>query len=249
MAQGDYQQIAAALEPLDRLPAWITVDAPGWPPWPALYAEALVALGHFDQAEALLIPYEARAAACHQRWALVATARARGALEATRGHPESAEAAYQSGLEHPPDALSSPFDFALLEAAYGRFLRRTGRRADAVAQLNAARGRLVKLDAQPYLARCDHELDACGRTTAGRQQGPGTALTPQELAVARLVAAGRTNRQAAAEMVVSVKTIEYHLSNAYAKFAVTSRMQLAIALRRDLEGPLPESAGVETGRA
>jgi DNA-binding CsgD family transcriptional regulator len=232
LAKGDDQGIVAAVEPLQRLPAWATAGEPGWQAWPALHAEALVALGSCDQAEAALVPFETHAAACGRRSAQAAAARARGALEAPRGHSEQADTAYQAGLEHVRD-LPLPFDRALLEAAYGRFLHRTGRRADAVTQLTAARDRLARLHAQPYLQRCDRDLAACGHPPTRRQSGPRATLTPQELAVARLVAAGRTNRQAAAALVVSVKTIEYHLSNAYAKLAVTSRTQLALALRQD----------------
>jgi DNA-binding NarL/FixJ family response regulator len=66
---------------------------------------------------------------------------------------------------------------------------------------------------------------------------PATSLTRQELAVARLVADGRTNRETAEALVVSVKTIEYHLGNTYAKLGVTSRTQLALALRQDRGNP------------
>jgi DNA-binding CsgD family transcriptional regulator len=236
LANGDDHRIVAALEPLQRLPVWAAAGEPGWQAWPALYAEALVALGRCDQAEAALVPFEARAAARGRRSAQATAARARGTLEAARGRHEQAEAAYRTGLAYARN-LPLPFDRALLEAAYGRFLRRTGRRAGAVAHLTAARAWLARLDAQPYLERCDRELAACGRPPARRQPGPRATLTPQELAVARLVAAGRTNRQAAAALVISVKTIEYHLSNAYAKLAVTSRTQLALALRQDEGNP------------
>jgi DNA-binding NarL/FixJ family response regulator len=232
LADADDQGVVVALEPLQRLPAWAAAGEPGWQSWPTLYAEALVALGRCDQAEAALVAFEIRAAARGLRSAQAAAARARGTLEAARGHHEQADTAYQAGLKHVRN-LPLSFDRALLEAAYGRFLRRTGRRADAVAQLTAARGRLARLDAQPYLERCDRELGACGHPPPRRQPGPRATLTPQELTVARLVAAGRTNRQAAAALVVSVKTIEYHLSNAYAKLAVTSRTQLTLALRED----------------
>jgi ATP/maltotriose-dependent transcriptional regulator MalT len=234
LADGDDQRIVAALEPLSQLPA--SAAEPGWYSWPALYAEGLVGLGRNEHAQTTLVPFEARAAACRRRSAQAAAARARGRLEAALGHPKRAETAYQVGLEH-VRGLPLLFDRALLEAAYGRFLRRIGRRAEAVVHLKAARTQLARLDARPYLQRCDHELAACNHPTTPRQPGPPAMLTPQELTVARLVAAGRSNRQAAAELVVSVKTIEYHLSNAYAKLAVTSRTQLALALGQDQGNP------------
>jgi DNA-binding CsgD family transcriptional regulator len=212
------------------------VDEPGWRPWLVLSVEALVALGRDDEAECILVPFEELAAARGRRSALAAAARARGALEAVRGHPERAEASFRAGLAQLND-LPMPFDRALLEAAYGRFLRRMGRRSAALAHLEAARTRFAGLGARPYLERCDGELAACGRTPARRTVGPRATLTPQELAVARLIADGRTNRQAAAELVVSVKTIEYHLGNAYAKLGVTSRTQLALAVNKDQGNP------------
>jgi DNA-binding CsgD family transcriptional regulator len=236
LAEDDQQQVAAALQPIAHLPSWTGVDEPGWRPWPVLSVEAQVALGRDDQAECILVPFEELAAARGRRSALAAAARARGSLEAARGHPEHAEAAFQAGLAQVKD-LSMPFDRALLEAAYGRFLRRTGRRLPALAHLEAARAGFVDLAARPYLERCDRELAACGRKPTKRTVGPRATLTPQELAVARLVAGGRTNRQAAAELVVSVKTIEYHLGNAYAKLGMTSRTQLAVAVNRDQGNP------------
>jgi DNA-binding CsgD family transcriptional regulator len=118
-----------------------------------------------------------------------------------------------------------PFERALAEDAYGRFLRRAGERRQAATHLQSARATYVGLDCHPFLEYCDRELAACGlpgQRTARRHLG----LTPQELAVARLVAAGRTNRDTATELVVSVKTVEYHLGNVFAKLGVTSRSQL-----------------------
>ena len=56
-------------------------------------------------------------------------------------------------------------------------------------------------------------------------------LTPQERAVAALICSGKTNRQAAQELVLSVKTIGYHLANVYAKLGVHTRAQLVEAMR------------------
>jgi DNA-binding NarL/FixJ family response regulator len=112
-----------------------------------------------------------------------------------------------------------------------------GRSDDAALYLQAARTRFAQLDARPFLHRCERELTACRRTPATRRTGSTTSLTRQEQAVAGLVAAGHTNRETAAALVVSVKTIEYHLGNAYAKLGVTSRTQLALALHQDQGNP------------
>ena len=90
--------------------------------------------------------------------------------------------------------------------------------------------------AQAKCARCERELAACGLRPVKRSQtGTGAELTPQERMVARLVAEGRTNRQVAEELYVSVKTVEHHLSRIYAKLGVRSRVQMAAALPAALE--------------
>ncbi len=70
---------------------------------------------------------------------------------------------------------------------------------------------------------CDRELAAAG-APAGTQTMPG--LTPAELAVARLVAAGRSNRETAIELYVSVKTVEFHLGHIFGKLGIRSRKDL-----------------------
>jgi DNA-binding CsgD family transcriptional regulator len=234
-ADGEDQRIVSVLKPL-YLPASAAVYEPGWQPWQALYAEALVSLGSCGQAEAVLTAFETLAAARGRRSALAAAARARGTLEAARGHPERADAAFRDGLKYASD-LPLPFEQALLETAYGRYLRRAGRSDDAAVHLQAARIRFAQLDARPFQQRCQRELTACDRTSPKRMAGRRTSLTRQEQAVARLVADGHTNRETAAALVVSVKTIEYHLGNTYAKLGVTSRTQLALALRRNSGNP------------
>jgi DNA-binding NarL/FixJ family response regulator len=125
---------------------------------------------------------------------------------------------------------ATALDQAQAQAAYGRFLRRAGERRAAGEQLRTAHQAFARLGAQPFLDRCDAEIAACG-LAVDRLARPGDhRLTPQEQAVTRLVCAGRTNRETAAELVISVKTVEYHLGNAYTKLAVNSRTQLAALL-------------------
>jgi DNA-binding CsgD family transcriptional regulator len=121
-----------------------------------------------------------------------------------------------------------PYEEALILYAHGQFLRRNGRRRAAAEELGRARELLAALEARPALERCERELASCGLTPAKRTAGsPRPDLTPQEEAVARLVATGKTNREVGGELLLSVKTVEMHLTRIYAKLGVSSRSQLA----------------------
>jgi DNA-binding NarL/FixJ family response regulator len=152
-------------------------------------------------------------------------ARVRGRIEAAAGRLEAANVAFLSALQH-IEQLGMPFEQALIRLAFGSFLRRRGKRRDAVAQLLAARASLIKLGAKPYLERSERELGACGLTPRKRQDQDRSRLTPQEVSVARLVASGLTNREVAAELVLSTKTIEFHLRQIFDKLDITSRRQI-----------------------
>jgi DNA-binding NarL/FixJ family response regulator len=88
----------------------------------------------------------------------------------------------------------------------------------------------VRLGAEAHLDRLQTELAACGLEGSRTSRPERLSLTPQELAVARLVCRGMSNREVAAELVLSVKTIGYHLGNVYSKLGVNSRTQLAAKL-------------------
>lgn len=229
-ARGDPQGVVVSLEPLCRLAHRDGVEEPGVLPWQDLYVDALVDLGRHEEASAALHPYEAVAAERGRRSAMAAAARARANLEAARGHTSLAEAAFQAGLEYVA-LLDMPFHRALLQAAYGRYLRRAGRRKSAATQLEMANDCFTRLDARPYLVRCHRDLAACGVTPTKRRTRDASHLTPQQTSVARLVASGLSNREVAAELVVSVKTVEYHLSRVYAKLGVATRSQLVLELQ------------------
>jgi DNA-binding CsgD family transcriptional regulator len=134
------------------------------------------------------------------------------------------------------ERLSLPFQRGLTELAYGQVLRRAGQRRAAAVRLTVARERFGVLRAQPYVERCEHELAACGLAPAKRREFDPSRLTAQELAVARLVAEGMSNRQVASELFISIKTVQFHLTHIYAKLGVSSRAELA-AHFRDTERP------------
>ena len=201
-------------------------DEPGFWPWQDLYADALVATRRSAEADAFLHPHERLAERRGRRTAIARLARARGGLEAAAGRHDRAEAAFSLALQATDGPAQCPSSEARIELAAGRFLRRAGQRRRAADLLDTARQRFVALGAAPYAERCARELAASGLAPAGRIGRDRAGLTSQELVVARLAAQGRSNREIADELVVSIKTIEYHLRNAFAKLGVTSRRQL-----------------------
>jgi DNA-binding CsgD family transcriptional regulator len=155
--------------------------------------------------------------------------RLRGLTAPESGFDECFENALK---EHVPAAY--PWETARTHLAYGERLRRAGRRVDARAQLRRALEIFERLGAAVWAERARQELTATGETVRSR---PGATnverLTPQEYQVARAVARGATNRQAASALFLSAKTIEFHLGNVYRKLGVRSRTELAV-LHREL---------------
>ncbi|MDW5597348.1 AAA family ATPase [Conexibacter stalactiti] len=196
---------------------------------PALAAEAFVRLGRHEEAESILAPHEARAAELGQRSCAVALARARARLETARGRHDDAERAVQKALDGAAK-LEQPYELALARLSYGELLRRRGERRRALAVLAQARATFVTLGARPALERCERELEGGGAGVAPAAGGRA-ALTGRERAVAQLAARGLTNREIAAELMVSVKTVEVHLTRIFAKLAISSRQQVAARLR------------------
>jgi DNA-binding CsgD family transcriptional regulator len=165
--------------------------------------------------------------------------RLRGVLEHARGKTAEARDAFVRG-EEVANSAGSPLAEGTLELAYGRFLRKVGRRGAAASRLQIARERFERLRARPFVERCDAELSACGVHPRGMDGQTDYGLTAREQAVATLVAAGKTNREVAAELYLSTKAVEYHLANIFAKAGVRSRHQLSarlsVAVNADVAG-------------
>lgn len=204
--------------------------------WPAHLVSALVELRRLDEAEAELALLARHAGLGGQRTE-AARLRVAGQLAAARHDPGAGEC-FAKALAVPEDRVDA-LERAMAMESYGRFLRRRGERRSAVDLLRQARGRYQSLGAVPFAGRCDSELAACGVHDPAVPT-VADSLTPQERAVATLVCTGRTNREAAQELVLSAKTIGYHLGNVYAKLGVHSRAQLVAVLRdRGLASPAP----------
>jgi DNA-binding CsgD family transcriptional regulator/tetratricopeptide (TPR) repeat protein len=131
------------------------------------------------------------------------------------------------------------FHRARTQLCYGERLRRDRRRVDARLQLGEALEVFRDLGAAPWAGRATVELEATGGRRSGtRPDATVRHLTPQERQVAALVSRGLRNRDIAATLFMSVRTVEFHLTSTYRKFGVSSRIQLARALHEDTETPL-----------
>lgn len=227
-AQADYAGVLRALDPLTREWAHGQVSEPGFWPWPDVYANALVVEGRYDEAEAFLGPHEERARARGHRSAQARLAYARGRLLGGRGDLDAARTSFEAALDL-LEPLPLRYDRARVGFAFGQTLRRAGKRREADVAISAAREEYAALGATTYVQRCDRELKA-GGVHVVRGDRAFDDLTPQEEAVAALVAGGRSNKEVAAELFLSVKTVQYHLTRTYAKLGVRSRVELA-ALR------------------
>ena len=194
--------------------------------WPA-YAQALARTGHCDEANDVLTRYERLAADRGRRSALAAAGRARGYLDALAHRTEPAERALSGSLRQ-LDGLGMPYELALTRLEYGRLLRRSGQRRSAARELGTARMIFAGLGAQPFVRRCDEEL---GGSSARSSAGARAQLTDRQLAVAQAAASGKSNRQIAADLFISVKTVEFHLGQILARLGADSRAQIAEALR------------------
>jgi DNA-binding NarL/FixJ family response regulator len=123
-------------------------------------------------------------------------------------------------------AALAPFQRARTVLYYGEWLRRQRRRQEARAHLRSALELFRGLGAIPWEQRAESELRATGETARKRDPSTLDQLTPQELQIAGLVADGLTNRDIAAQLYLSPRTIDYHLRKVFAKLGIASRTEL-----------------------
>ena len=136
----------------------------------------------------------------------------------------------------------TPFrtDLARAQLVYGEWLRREGRRIDARKQLAAAHEMFAAMGAEAFAERTRRELVATGEKVRMRnvQSAARTELTPQEEHIARLARDRRSNAEIAAELFLSVRTVEWHLRKIFIKLGVASRNELKTALPAPSSWPL-----------
>jgi DNA-binding CsgD family transcriptional regulator len=204
--------------------------------------EAFVELGRVVDAEQLLDWYEGNARRLERVSALANCARCRGMLAAQARDLDTALAAYTEALElHAHVEL--PLDRGRTLLALGATQRRLKRRREARETLEEALGVFERIGAAFWAERTRAEL----ARISGRASTPG-ALTPAEERVAALVAEGKTNREVAAALFLSDRTVEGHLSRVFGKLGIKHRTEVAPALAaRQAQGtPVPNTEGASS---
>ena len=222
-ARGDHATALAAARVCLEHPGIGRVREAGVKPWRVLGAEACAALGELDDVDDLLDGIGGGFARTS-----LAVARARGLVAAARGEHDEADRCFAEAAGH-LDRCQDPFERARLHLVAGAHLRRRGRRRQAVSELTRAREGFVALQALPWIERVEAELSVSGISAGAPDHRRSVELTPQEQAIVRLAVDGRRNRDIATELFISVKTVEYHLGNAYRKLGISRRTQLARA--------------------
>jgi DNA-binding CsgD family transcriptional regulator/Tfp pilus assembly protein PilF len=221
LRRGDNETAAHLFGRLERSSTRVSLLEPSILPWAGPAIQAYVALERDEDASRVIDWLEPRAAVFPARWPKAVVAGGRALLAERRNDLEAAEAGFARAVslhnEHMPLARAE----ALTDQ--GSFLLRRG---------DSSRARPVLAEALGLAERCGAAWHAeqarVGWRRAGGRSGttPAGELTPQEQAVAELARAGRTNREIAEQLFLSVNTVQTHLAHVYRKLGITRRWQL-----------------------
>jgi DNA-binding CsgD family transcriptional regulator len=187
--------------------------------------EAAVRTGRAALATEALDRLSAMTTIGNSDWAKGLEARSRALIS----EDQEAEQYYAEAVERFGRTPLRP-ELARAHLLYGEWLRRENRRIDARHQLHAAYNLLTAIGAEAFAERARRELLATGEKVRQREVGTYRQLTPQEEHIVRLARDGRANREIAAELFLSTRTVEWHLRKVFAKLGITSRRELHKAL-------------------
>jgi len=229
LARADYDAVLAATEQLRATGLSDVGGRPGMFNWRASEADAMIALGALRDAAVALDEFESAIPRTGLPSAELALARTRGNLAVARGDAAGAQATFATAHALAPTVLM-PFEQALLHYHDGRRLCAFESKPLAITEFESALHIFSELGADPFVQFCATELSALHVQATLGGAASRLGLTRAELAVARLVATGLTNREVAGELFVSIKTVEYHLRNSYMKLNITSRRALTALL-------------------
>lgn len=220
VSRGGY---AEALEVLAPLLAEFP-DIPGTEIFSSSYlpdaVEALVALGRLDEAEPYIAALQTNGQTLDRAWMLAAAARGRAMVLAARGDVEQAVDAAQQAMGHHA-RLAMPFERARSQLLLGQLLRRQRQKHSAAIELGESLATFEELGTPLWAQRARDEL---ARTNVAPSRE--LELTPSEQRVADLAASGMSNRDIAARLFISPKTVEHNLGRVYRKLGIRSRAEL-----------------------
>ncbi|MBO0818898.1 MAG: helix-turn-helix transcriptional regulator, partial [Actinobacteria bacterium] len=220
LSAGDHRAAAGWLAPAAAAMISAGLGEPAAVPLLPDAAEALIGAGRLDDAEPLVARLEDSGRAPDRFWARAVGARCRGLLLAARGDLDSALVAFERALAAHDD-LPVDYERGRTLLAAGRLQRRRNARRDADAWLGEAARLFGQVGAAGWAATARAEQARLGMHPAATSQ-----LTATEARVAELAGSGLTNREVAAALLVSPKTVEANLSRAYRKLGIHSRAEL-----------------------
>jgi DNA-binding CsgD family transcriptional regulator len=193
-------------------------------------AEAMIGLGRLDEAEALIDVIETNGRRLDRAWMLAVGARSRAMLVAARGDVRSALEIAEGAMQH-HDRLPMPFERARTQLVKGVLQRRHRQRDAASTTLSNALSEFERLGTPLWATRARAEL---ARAKFGANKV--SVLTTGEQRIAELAASGMTNRDVAAALFISPKTVESNLSSVYRKLGIHSRAELGRHMARERDG-------------
>jgi DNA-binding CsgD family transcriptional regulator len=174
-----------------------------------------------DVASEALRQLDERTRASGTDWALGVRARS----EALLSDGQAAETLYREAIEWLGRSRIA-VHLARAQLVYGEWLRRENRRLDAREHLRAAHDTFSRIGAEAFAERARRELLATGETARRRTVDTSDVLTPQEAQIARLARDGLSNADIGAQLFISPRTVQYHLTKIFGKLDITSRNQL-----------------------
>jgi DNA-binding CsgD family transcriptional regulator len=224
LSQDDPRAADAALGPLSTIFEQQGVSEPIRAFFLPDEIQALIALGKYERAERLLAVFEEAALRLERRWALMLAYRCRALLLAARGDLDGASAAAGEALAR-CDGLELRIEVARTFLVAGTVERRRRGKRRAAGHLQQALELFDHVGARLWAQRARAELDRVGQRTASSIE-----LTVSETRVAQLTASGLTNREVAAQLFISPKTVEANLARIYRKLNIRSRAELGARL-------------------
>ena len=206
--------------------------------WQPDYIESLARIGRNDDAMRALGAFERDGERTNRAWAKATAARCRGYLSL-----EGSAAHFRRAFElH--GASPSAFEVARTQLCNGEVLRRQRKRIEARQVLAEALNTFDRLGAVPWAGRAQIELAATGEKARKHDVAGTRDLTSQELQIALAVTQGATNREAAAQLFLSPRTVEAHLSSAYRKLGARSRTELVRMFANEMPPSEPSKAPI-----